>query len=266
MESTGITKELYFEVHPGNGPYLLLVHGFLSSRAQWMLNLEALSKVSQPVVVELLGHGRSPAPESPNPYKPEGYVKGFEQIRRRLSVPKWLVCGQSLGAALTLRYAIDHPEVFMAHAITNSMSAFREIDDEESAIKGAEFFAQRLLEAGPEGIKSIPVHPLQARFLKKEVREVLVEDCEKLNVLGVANTVRYTAADLSLREECEKNKVPTLLICGKREKRFQPLRDFAAVHIPLIEIVDLDAGHAVNIDAAEEFNQAVTAFFLRNTV
>jgi pimeloyl-ACP methyl ester carboxylesterase len=263
LESKISSSDLSVAIHPGNGPFLLLVHGFLSSRAQWIPNLEALSKIARPVVVELLGHGRSPAPEFAEPYRPKGYVKAFEHIREGLGVSEWLVCGQSLGAALTLRYALDHPERFIAHVITNSMSAFREIDNWEAAVKGANFFAQKLLELGPEGLTKIPVHPINARSLPKEVKEPLLEDCLALNVLGVANTIRYTSAELSLFEECEKNKVPTLLVCGQREKRFKPLRDYAEARMPLLEIIDLDGGHAVNIDAAEAFNQAVTAFFLR---
>jgi 2-succinyl-6-hydroxy-2,4-cyclohexadiene-1-carboxylate synthase len=265
MESIDSANELYYEVHPGNGPYLLLVHGILSSRAQWVLNLEALSQVARPVVIELWGHGRSPAPESADLYRPEGYVKVFEQIREGLGVSDWLVCGQSLGAALTLRYALDHPERFIAHVITNSMSAFREIDDLEAAVKGANFFAEKLLELGAEGLTKIPVHPINARSLRKEVKEPLLEDCKALNVLGVANTIRYTSAELSLLEECEKNKVPTLLVCGQREKRFQSRRDYAQAHMPLLEIIDLYGGHAVNIDAAKAFNQTVCAFFLKKT-
>jgi pimeloyl-ACP methyl ester carboxylesterase len=261
MVPNRFSDDIYYEVHSGNGPYLLLVHGILSSRAQWMLNLEALSKISRPVVVELLGHGRSPAPESPDPYRPQEYIEAFEKIRRQLGVERWLVCGQSLGAALTLSYALDRPEVFLAHIITNSMSAFREIADPEGARKGSQFYAQQLLIQGPEGIRKIPVHPQNAKSLHPKVREALLQDCERLNVLGVANTIRYTTADLTLRHSIEKNRVPTLLVCGKREKRFQPLRDYAESHMPLLEIVDLDGGHAVNIDAAEDFNQVMGAFF-----
>lgn len=264
LESEISVSELYCEIHPGKGPYLLLVHGILSSRAQWILNLEALSKISRPVVVELLGHGRSPAPESPDPYRPEGYVRAFENIRRRLGVSEWLVCGQSLGAALTLRYALDYPESFIAHVITNSMSAFRGIDDPEAEAKRADYFSEWLLKQGPEGLTKIPVHPVNARSLRPEVKGPLVSDAQILSVLGVANTIRYTSADLSLRGECENNKVPTLLVCGRREKRFQPIRDFAAAHMPLLEIVDLDGGHAVNIDAAEEFNNAAGTFFSKH--
>ena len=63
---------LYWEVHEGNGPHVLLVHGFLSSRAQWRLNIESMSRYCTPVVVELWGHGRSPEPERPEDYLPDG--------------------------------------------------------------------------------------------------------------------------------------------------------------------------------------------------
>ena len=49
----------YWEVHDlGQGPYMLMVHGFLSSRAQWRINLPALGAFCRPVLLELLGHGR----------------------------------------------------------------------------------------------------------------------------------------------------------------------------------------------------------------
>ena len=179
-------------------------------------------------------------------------------------VSEWLLCGQSLGAALTLKYALDHPQRIIAQVITNTTSGLREITNRDEAVKVASYIGQRVLEGGPEGIKKIPVHPLNARSLPEEVKEALVEDSADLSVLGVANAIRYTSSDLSLRDEIHRNQVPTLLVCGKREKRFQPLRDFAAAHMPLLDIVDLDAGHAVNIDAAEEFNRAVTAFFLKH--
>ena len=38
------------------------------------------------------------------------------------------VCGQSLGATLTLRYALDHPERVLAQVFTNSTSALADSD------------------------------------------------------------------------------------------------------------------------------------------
>jgi pimeloyl-ACP methyl ester carboxylesterase len=55
-------------------------------------------------------------------------------------------------------------------------------------------------------------------------------------------------------------RVPTLLVCGERETRFLPNRDFAERTIPGLRVVRTDAGHAVNIQAAEAFNTAVVDF------
>ena len=71
----------YYEVHQGNGPYLLMVHGILSSRAQWRPNLEALKEVCSPVILEPYGHGRSPSPGGAEYYRPAAYVEAFETIR-----------------------------------------------------------------------------------------------------------------------------------------------------------------------------------------
>ncbi len=53
--------ELHCDIHAGEGPFLLLVHGILSSRAQWKPNLPALSRVTRPVVAELWGSTGEPA-------------------------------------------------------------------------------------------------------------------------------------------------------------------------------------------------------------
>jgi len=115
--------DLHVEVHHGDGPYALLVHGILSSRAQWLPNLDAVRTVCRPVVVELWGHGRSPEPSDPEAYTPDAYVEAFDRVRRSLGVESWLIIGQSLGAALTLRYALSHPERAIAQVFTNSSSA-----------------------------------------------------------------------------------------------------------------------------------------------
>ena len=67
---------------------LLLVHGFLSSRAQWLLNLDALAKGCTPVTVELFGHHNSPTPTDPACYSPEYYLQAFEAIRTAIGVER----------------------------------------------------------------------------------------------------------------------------------------------------------------------------------
>jgi len=264
MKTSHALSEPYYETHGTEGPHLLLLHGFLSSRAQWMPNIEVLSRMAQTVTVELLGHGRSPAPAEPSPYTPQGYIDTFESIRKSLGISRWFICGLSLGAGLTLRYALEHPECVIAQIFTNTTSAFRQIDDPAEAQNSAASRAAVILEQGHDGIRKLPIHPANARHLRADVKAALVADAQLISPLGIANTMRYTLPTVSVRREIHKNTTPTLLVCGRQEKRFDPFRNFAESAIPHLEIVQCDGGHAVNVDAADDFNDAVCSFIKKH--
>ena len=254
---------LYYETHGKNGPYLLLVHGFLSSRAHWLLNLDALSAFYRPVVIELLGHARSPSPEDPAPYAPDSYVADFEAIRQTLGAERWLICGQSLGAALTLRYALDHPDRVIAQVFTNSNSGLASTEWAKRVMPVMEAQAQQLECEGRAALDNHPFRPTRSRRLPPRAKQALIADYKLHNPLGIACTARHTIPFSSVRDRVAGTKVPTLLVAGDREEGFREQRRFAEQAIPGISVVSLEAGHAVNIEAASGFNPAVTEFFAR---
>jgi len=251
---------LHYEELPGDGPHIMMLHGMLSSRAQWDLNLKAIQGVARPVLVELLAHGRSATPENPEVYSPEYYVRMFEAIRKKLSIERWFLCGQSFGASLTLRYALRHPERIIAQIFTNSSSALAGEEYLKTYRSTAEERAQLMEKGGKEGIRKLPIYPGRARRLPIEARDALVKDAEFLDPRGLAQTFRYSSPYLSVREEAANTAVPTLLVCGNAEKRFQPNFQFAVANIPDLKVVEADAGHAVNIEAADIFNEAVVCW------
>ena len=250
----------HWQVHPGSGPYLLLVHGFLMGPNQWHPNLATLSAVCRPVVVDLLGHGRSPAPAEAERYQPAAYVKAFEAIRQALGAARWLLCGYSLGAGLTVRYALLHPERVIGHAFTNSTSALADAEQVAQWRAEGEASAARILAGGRKAIERIPVHPRFARRIDAASRARVLADAARLKPLGVANAIRHTTPAASVRNELGDNQRPALLLNGERERRFQPHRQFVADHMRQVRIVDLDAGHAVNLEAAAAFNAALVQF------
>lgn len=251
---------LYYEVHGQDGPFLLLVHGMLSSRAQWLPNLKALSARCRPVVVELFGHGRSRTPDDPALYTPSHYVAQFESIRVALAAESWFICGQSLGAALTLRYALDRPECVIAQVFTNSNSALAEQGWAERVRPVMEAQARRLEAEGRQLLDHHPLNPTRSRRLPPAARRALAADCALHTPLGIAYTGLYTVPDSPVRLRISENTVPTLLVVGEREGRFAAHRRFAEQAMPRLQVVGLDAGHAVNLEAPAEFNAAVTAF------
>lgn len=255
-----MTTGLHYDVHDGDGPYALLVHGVLSSRAQWMLNLDALRSVCRPVVIELLGHGRSPVPEDARQYTPAGYVAAFERIREELAADRWFVIGQSLGAALTLRYALDHPDRLIAHVFTNSSSALANERWQKRIIEVAPTMARNIEDGGMTALEAMPIHPRHARRLPDEVKRALVEDAGLIRPAAVARAMLHTVPTSSVRDAVHLNRVPTLLAAGVREREFAEPMAFARGSMPCLVLVELDAGHAVNIQAAVGFDRAVTGF------
>ena len=251
--------DMRFDIHgDGRPPHLLLVHGMLSSRAQWRPNLAALARVCTPVTIELLGHGRSASPAEPDAYTVPTYVRRFEALREHIGVERWFVCGQSFGAGLTIRYSLLHPERIIGQVFTNSMSGLSSVGRARSPERLAR--ADAVEQGGRDALKAIPFHPRPARRLPPEIWEDLVADADLLSPSAVAQTLRITSPDLSVEADLARISVPTLLVNGKRETTFQPLRDLAAREIPGLVVVDLDGGHSVNLDQATGFNAAVTAF------
>ena len=255
---------MHVEVHgDGRAPHLLLVHGICSSRAQWRPNLEALAEAATPVVVELLGHGRSEAPADPAAYSVAAYIARFEAIRASLGVERWAVCGQSFGAGLTMNYALAHPERVALQVFTNSNSALRETgpapSPDQLAARVAAFGAR-----GRAALEAMPFYPKRTGRLAPEIEEELVADAALISLSGMALGMGYTTPGLSVRDHLPEIETPTLLVNGRREKGFQAVRDLAARTIRGIEVVDLEGGHPVNLDCAEGFNAAVADFLARH--
>ena len=255
---------LHVDVHDGRGPPLLMMHGFLSSRAQWTPNLEALRRVSTPVVIELLGHGRSPSPADPAAYAVEAYVAAFETLRERLGAERWFVLGQSFGAGLTIRYALTHPDRVVGQVFTNSISGLSPPPKDDAATRLAR--AEAVRSGGQRALQAMPFYPRPTKRWPAAISRALVDDAPLLSPAGIAGTIAHTVQGLSVLEDLTRISVPTLLVNGVREAAFQPMRDRAVAEIAGLEAVDLDGGHAINLDQPEAFNTAVAAFIAKHAL
>lgn len=243
---------------PSDRPPLLLVHGFLSSRRQWLPNA-ALSRDFRLVRVDLPAHGASPAPRSDAEAAPEYLVAQLEHLRAALGIPRWHVCGHSFGAGLTLRYALDHPQHCLGHVFTNANAALREGPGEDERRVYAAQIAQLHAE-GAGALATMRYHPVHARRLDPALRAALIADADAVDPAGFARLLAQASPRLSVRARLGALRVPTLLVNGLHERRFQPARAWLAQAHPAIRIVDLDGGHSINLDCPEAFDTAVRDF------
>lgn len=238
-----------------DGPPLLLLHGFLSCAAQWDLNRDRLGDRCRLIIVELMGHGGSDAPFENEWYSPAHVLTELERIRHDHEIDRWWVCGQSLGGAIATRYVLANPDRALGLVFTNSRAAF-----------GIERPGVSVRQVVPDDLTStreITVHPIRASRLPDDVKQRLVEaaDATPLHVARLVTSHRDAWRSV---DEMGALTVPAMLVNGRWEKAFQQTLDQVRGSIGHIEIVDLEGGHAINIEQAEAFDRAVLDFIDRH--
>jgi len=109
IEANGVTINLH---HGGNGPPLLLLHGYPQTHAIWHAVANELSRRFTLVMPDLRGYGDSskPAglPDHSN-YSKRVMAQDMVEVMRVLGYETFHVCGHDRGGRVAHRLALDHP-------------------------------------------------------------------------------------------------------------------------------------------------------------
>lgn len=230
---------------------LFFIHGSGSDHSAWLHQYGRLHKKYNILAVDLPGHGRSGGNGESDVEK---YCLWLKKILDGMDLKRSILVGHSLGAAITLKFALHYPQ----------------------AVAG-------IVTVG--GGMKMPVNPLFLDFLKTNPAEMPIEVIELICRFSLAkeNRPQYLAPlrksfshvkintlygdliacnDLDLTPEVKKISVPALIICGAQDKMIPP--DFSrqlAVSISGagLEIIE-GAGHMVMMEKPAEFNASLDRF------
>jgi pimeloyl-ACP methyl ester carboxylesterase len=87
---------IYYEVH-GEGPVILLSHGYSATSQMWRGQIEALSKTHKLVTWDMRGHGQSDYPTDPSQYSEALTVADMAALLDQVGANSAIVGGLSLG-------------------------------------------------------------------------------------------------------------------------------------------------------------------------
>jgi pimeloyl-ACP methyl ester carboxylesterase len=239
--------DIYYEAH-GEGPVILLTHGYSSSADMWRGQIAPLSKGHKLVIWDMRGHGRSDYPDDQAAYSEAATVADMAALLDAVGADKAIVGGLSLGGYMSLAFNRVHPERVERLLIIDTGPGYR--NDEardgwnQNALKTAERWERdgltRLTSAGAE-VRTSPHR--NAEGLAKAARGMLTQ--RNGDVLNSLPTIA----------------VPALVVVGANDTPFLTASDYMAAKIPgATKVVIPDAGHSANIDQPETFNTAVLAF------
>jgi len=113
----GDTKWVYYE--GGQGPTLLMLHGFAASKEVWLKQMEILSPHFHVIAPDLPGWGESSRIDGAS-YNIDAQVSRLQAFVEALHLPKLVLIGHSMGGAIAGVYAAEHPDRVAELALLDS--------------------------------------------------------------------------------------------------------------------------------------------------
>ncbi len=254
-----------YEVYPGpeGSPPIFLLHGFAASSSIFGSNIGDLAQKFTVITVDLLGHGESDAPVDVEPYGPEPAVGRIVALMDELGYDHALFCGHSLGGALALRLALDHPDRVAGVVMINSSSAAGTPRWRNETQPRLEQIAARIRAEGTWFIRESRLYPARSKRIPDEDRDRLSYDFDQTPAAGLAGTVEGLVARVNSWERLGELTVPVLAIAGDRDRDFMQgaPRMVAQMRHNRVQLVTFEeAGHAANLEEPDLFDEAVTGF------
>lgn len=248
----------YFDA--GEGPVVLLLHGFPFDKSMWAEQADALTAAGFRIIApDLRGLGET---------KPTDEISTMDDMARdaaglleQLQIDQVVVCGLSMGGYVAFEFAHLYP----ARARALILAGTRAPADDEQEKAGREQQVQTMLRAGmvPISIATLPkLLADRTRTEKPDVVKRVRTMITRSDPRGASAAQRGMAARRDYTEDLSQIKVPALIIVG-REDPIRPVSDAEFMHERIrnsrIEIIE-DAAHVTNMEQPEAFNRILLGF------
>jgi pimeloyl-ACP methyl ester carboxylesterase len=236
---------IYYETH-GEGPAILLSHGFSATSQMWKPQLRALSQDHTLITWDFRGHGQSDAPEDLGCYSEALTTGDMAALLDATGFETAVIGGLSLGGYMSLAFYADYPERVNGLLIIDTGPGFKNDAAREDWNRYAESAALIIEEAGGD--------PSASPEVTQSVHR---------NFRGVANAGRTMLKQYNDRviHSLPDISVPTIVVVGADDEGFITSTDYMVSKIPgARKLVIANAGHASNMDQPEVFNRGILAF------
>ncbi|MBO9661684.1 pimeloyl-ACP methyl ester esterase BioH [Dokdonella sp.] len=241
----------------GNGPDLVLIHGWAMHGGIFAPLLEPLVPRFRVHVVDLPGHGYA--------CKETGFDVADCARRIAAETPRALWVGWSLGGAVALRAALQHAGHVRGVAMIASSPRFVAAPDWPYGVPMEVFtaFGTDLEARYRDAIERfLALETMGAPNAQAELRDLKRQVFERgePSITALQDGLRALETE-DLREDLARLSMPSLWIAGRRDRLVAPgAMQWAAQHAPGGRFLELNSGHAPFVGHAEAVAAAIAAF------
>jgi pimeloyl-ACP methyl ester carboxylesterase len=248
---------LHYDVY-GQGPALVFLHAGLADSRMWDPQVESFAGAHTVVRFDVRGYGESDPATAP--YVP---VDDLYLLLRFLEIDRACIVGLSMGGTFAIDFAAAHPEMVSPLVVVAGSPGWqpysKELIARTSAIvaAGKEKGSTALVEGwlNDPMLAAAKARPAIARQMRSFLNQ---------NAAGLFGTSFMRPPNIPT-PKLSDFKMPTLVMVGDRddpeivERSSAMSREIPDAALTVIR----GAGHMVNLEKPQEFNQALAAFLRR---
>ena len=242
----------------GDGPPLILLHGFVGDSREWRGQLDGLSDEFTVVAWDAPGSGRSSDP--PPSFRMPDYADSLAAFVDALGLGAAHVAGLSFGGALALELVRRHPAIPRSLVLAGAYAGWAGSLPPEVAGERLRL-SLRSADLPPDEFVGTMIGSMFSTSAPPEILDGFASIMSEFHPAGFRSMVR-ALAEADLRDVLPRVDVPTLLLYGDEDMR-APLNVAEDLHaaIPTSRLVVMPGvGHMSNVEAAERFNAEVRTF------
>lgn len=242
----------------GDGDPVVFVHGYVGDgAATWRPQLDVLSEQFELIAVDLPGAGESADPDEA--FGLSGFAGAVADLITALDLAQPHLVGLSFGGAVAIEFCRSHQDRISTLTLVGAYAGWGGSLDHAEVQRRLEQ-ALRLSELGPQQLVDALLPTMFTDRADPDVVAAYGENLASFHPAGLRAMARACAEDVS--EVVPSIRVPTLLVYGAEDTRAPAgVAHELLSAIPEAELIQLPgAGHACNVDAANEFNQVLTRF------
>jgi 2-succinyl-6-hydroxy-2,4-cyclohexadiene-1-carboxylate synthase len=250
----------------GDGFPLIALHGFTGDSSTWHSFIERWTQHSSLILLDIIGHGKTDAPDQPERYQMKESVNAIYQLLQRLNINKADFLGYSMGGRLALSFAVSHPEMVRRLILESASPGLKtEAERKERRIKDqqlASFIRDQGIDSFVDYWEGIPLFASQ-RNLPLDLQTQIREQRLTISEIGLSNSLigMGTGAQVSNWDRIEQLSNPVLLITGELDKKFCDIACEMKKELKNCQLIVIDsAGHAIHVEQKEKFGTIVSEF------
>jgi haloacetate dehalogenase len=267
----------------GEGPPVLLLHGFPETHYCWHRVAPALADGNTVVVCDLKGYGESRSEEGGpigEGYSNRARAAELVELMAQLEFDRFSVVGHDRGGRVAYRMALDHPDVVERLGVLNIVPT---VDQFDRMAEGADLhywpfiflaqpppFAERVIAASAEYVLSdiLESWPAAPDAITAEAKEHYLQGFTAETIPGICAEYRASfhldrPMDAEDRDAGRRIQCPVLVHWGSEEGAMADSLDVWRVWADSVEGGPLSSGHFIPEEAPEELTASLRGFLGR---